>query len=340
MMKEQAQQLVARWAELSDDEPLDARAWMERYTLEVSGRGACRYDFGLLNESACPHAFAQAVPESTKESIARVAEPRPDLALSPSRRNKLKRYRKQNDELFSTADALVRARMHTQPLGQQTDLLSRLVSTPDPETGELLDAETIRDQILMHLSNGFNGPSITGAWLAYVLATRPDVEEKLIAEIDSISGGDPDYDLKYDDLMSLTYTTQVIKETMRIYPPMPVTIRRSLKDGSLGRYRVRRGDIILVGTLAAQRYDAPEPVNLGAAHEISIRELAELIADVVGYEGRIVWDIEKPNGQPRRSVDATRARELFGFEAKTSLREGIERTVAWYRSAVAGVGRT
>ncbi|HET7353359.1 MAG TPA: cytochrome P450, partial [Gaiellaceae bacterium] len=253
MMKEQAQQLVARWAELSDDEPLDARAWMERYTLEVSGRGACRYDFGLLNESACPHAFAQAVPESTKESIARVAEPRPDLALSPSRRNKLKRYRKQNDELFSTADALVRARMHTQPLGQQTDLLSRLVSTPDPETGELLDAETIRDQILMHLSNGFNGPSITGAWLAYVLATRPDVEEKLIAEIDSISGGDPDYDLKYDDLMSLTYTTQVIKETMRIYPPMPVTIRRSLKDGSLGRYRVRRGDIILVGTLAAQR---------------------------------------------------------------------------------------
>jgi cytochrome P450 / NADPH-cytochrome P450 reductase len=253
VMKEQAQNLVARWAELRDDEPLDARAWMERYTLEVSGRGACRYDFGLLKEGACPHAFAQAVPESTKESIARVAEPRPDLALSPRRRKKLRRYRRQNDELFNTADALVRARMHTQPLGQQTDLLSRLVSTPDPETGELLDAETIRDQILMHLSNGFNGPSITGAWLAYVLATHPDVEEKLIAEIDSITGGDPDYDLEYDDLMSLVYTTQVIKETMRIYPPMPVTIRRSLKDGLLGRYRIRKGDIILVGTLAAQR---------------------------------------------------------------------------------------
>ena len=93
------------------------------------------------------------------------------------------------------------------------------MSTPDPETGEFLDAETVRDQILMHLSNGFNGPSITGAWLAYVLATRPDVEEKLIAEIDGITGGDPDYDLQYDDLMALTYTTQVIKETMRIYPP-------------------------------------------------------------------------------------------------------------------------
>jgi cytochrome P450/NADPH-cytochrome P450 reductase len=199
------------------------------------------------------------VPESTKESILRVAEPRPDLAWW---RSKQRRYRRLNNELFRTAEALVRARMHTKPLGQQTDLLSRLVSTPDPETGELLDPETIRDQVLMHLSNGFNGPSITGAWLAYVLATRPDVEQKLIVEIDGITGGDPDYDLKYDDLMSLTYTTQVIKETMRIYPPMPVTIRRSLKDGMLGRYRIRKGDIILVGTLAAQRdprYWGPKP---------------------------------------------------------------------------------
>jgi cytochrome P450 / NADPH-cytochrome P450 reductase len=253
VMKAQAQKLVARWAELPDGEPIDARSWMERYTLEVSGRGACRYDFGLLENGACPHAFAQAVPESTKESIARVAEPRPDFTLSLEGRRKLRRYRDQNEELFRTADGLVRARLHTKPLGQQTDLLSRLVSTPDPETGELLDAETIRDQILMHLSNGFNGPSITGAWLAYVLATHPDVEEKLIAEIDSITGGDPDYDLQYDDLMALTYTTQVIKETMRIYPPMPVTIRRSLKDGLLGRYRIRKGDVVLVGTLAAQR---------------------------------------------------------------------------------------
>jgi cytochrome P450 / NADPH-cytochrome P450 reductase len=255
-MKEQAQKLVAAWAELPDGEPLDARAWMERYTLEVSGRGACSYDFGLLEQAAaCPHAFAAAVPESTKESILRVAEARPDLALLPGRgrRRRLKRYREQNRELFRTAEALVRARLHTKPLGAQTDLLSRLVSTPDPETGELLDAETIRDQVLMHLSNGFNGPSITGAWLAYVLATRPDVAEKVIAEVDSITGGYPGYDLQYDDLMRLTYTTQVIKETMRIYPPMPVTIRRSLKDGMLGRYRIRKGDIILVGTLAAQR---------------------------------------------------------------------------------------
>ena len=263
-MKEQARKLVAAWSAIPDDQPLDARTWMERYTLEVSGRGACNYDFGLLDGHGDPHPFAVAVPESTKESILRVAEPRPDFTLfaGRARRARRKRYRRHNEELFRTAGALVRARMTTRPLGPQNDLLSRLVTTPDPETGEFLDADTVRDQILMHLSNGFNGPSITGAWLAYVLATRPDVEEQLIAEIDGITGGDPDYDLQYDDLMKLTYTTQVIKETLRIYPPQPVTIRRSLKDGMLGRYRIRRDDIILVGTLAAQRdprFWGPDP---------------------------------------------------------------------------------
>jgi cytochrome P450 / NADPH-cytochrome P450 reductase len=263
-MKEQARKLVAAWSAIPDDKPLDARAWMERYALEVSGRGACSYNFGLLDGTGAPNPFAAAVPESTKESILRVAEPRPDFTLfaGRARRARLKRYRQNNEELFRTADTLVRARVHTAPLGQQTDLLSRLVSTPDPETGEFLDVETVRDQILMHLSNGFNGPSITGAWLAYILATRPDVEEKLLAEIDGITGGDPDYDLQYDDLMRLTYTTQVIKEALRIYPPMPVTIRRSLKNGMLGPYRIRKDDIILVGTLAAQRdprYWGPDP---------------------------------------------------------------------------------
>jgi GDP-L-fucose synthase len=111
-------------------------------------------------------------------------------------------------------------------------------------------------------------------------------------------------------------------------------------DGSPTREFLYVDDCVDGLVLAAERYDGAEPVNLGAAREISIHDLAELIADVVGYEGRIVWDTEKPNGQPRRSVDATRAHELFGFEAKTSLRDGLQRTVAWYRSAVASVGRT
>ena len=216
---------------------------MERYTLEVSGRGACAYDFGLLDGNGAGHAFGAAVPASTKESIRRVADPRPDAVLLAGRagRTRRKAYRRHNEELFRTAGALVHARQHTCPAGQPIDLLSRLVSTPDPETGALLDAETVRDQVLMHLSNGFNGPSITAAWLVAVLATRPDVEAELIAEIDGITGGDPGYDLRYDDLASLTYTTQVIKEALRVYPPMPITIRRSLKDGLLGRYRVRTG---------------------------------------------------------------------------------------------------
>jgi GDP-L-fucose synthase len=83
--------------------------------------------------------------------------------------------------------------------------------------------------------------------------------------------------------------------------------------------------------LAAKGYDGPEPVNLGTGSEISIRELAELIAELTGFEGEIVWDQSQPNGQPRRSLDTSRARELFGFAARTPLREGLERTIAWYR---------
>jgi GDP-L-fucose synthase len=83
--------------------------------------------------------------------------------------------------------------------------------------------------------------------------------------------------------------------------------------------------------LAAQRYDGAEPVNLGTGVETSIRELAELIAELSGFEGEIVWDTSMPNGQPRRQLDATRAAERFGFQAGTSLRDGLERTIAWYR---------
>ena len=84
--------------------------------------------------------------------------------------------------------------------------------------------------------------------------------------------------------------------------------------------------------VGAQRYDGAEPVNLGTGNEISIRDLAELVAELSGFSGDIRWDTSKPNGQPRRRLDTTRAKELFGFEAHTPLREGLERTVAWYRA--------
>ena len=85
--------------------------------------------------------------------------------------------------------------------------------------------------------------------------------------------------------------------------------------------------------LAAERYDGAEPVNLGTGKEISIRDLAELVAELTGFAGEIRWDTSMPNGQPRRSLDASRAKELFGFEAQTPLREGLERTIAWYRAS-------
>jgi GDP-L-fucose synthase len=103
-------------------------------------------------------------------------------------------------------------------------------------------------------------------------------------------------------------------------------------DGSPTREFLYVDDCVEGLLLASERYDAPEPVNLGTGVESSIRETAETVADVVGFTGRITWDESMPNGQPRRSLDASRAKELFGFEAKTSLREGIERTVAWYRA--------
>ena len=84
--------------------------------------------------------------------------------------------------------------------------------------------------------------------------------------------------------------------------------------------------------LAAERYDAGDPVNLGTGDEISIRDLAALIKDATGFDGRFVWDASKPNGQPRRRLDVTRARERFGFTARTSLAEGIRRTVAWWQA--------
>jgi GDP-L-fucose synthase len=78
-------------------------------------------------------------------------------------------------------------------------------------------------------------------------------------------------------------------------------------------------------------YSGPEPVNLGSGQEISIRELAELVAELTGFDGSIEWDTSQPNGQPRRQLEVSRARDSFGFEARTPLREGLERTIAWYR---------
>jgi GDP-L-fucose synthase len=75
----------------------------------------------------------------------------------------------------------------------------------------------------------------------------------------------------------------------------------------------------------------PEPVNLGSGREMTIRELADTVAAATGFGGRFVWDASKPDGQPRRRLDVSRAERCFGFQATTTFEEGLERTVAWYR---------
>jgi len=84
--------------------------------------------------------------------------------------------------------------------------------------------------------------------------------------------------------------------------------------------------------LAAEHYDDGEPVNLGSGEEIPVKELAEMIARKVGFEGELRWDPSKPDGQPRRRVDVSRAERAFGFRAETGIDEGLERTIDWYRS--------
>jgi len=84
--------------------------------------------------------------------------------------------------------------------------------------------------------------------------------------------------------------------------------------------------------MATERYNRPEPVNIGAGFEISIRELAELIVELTGYAGRIVWDTSQPDGQPRRMLDTTRAWEEIGFRSRTDFREGLRRTISWYEN--------
>jgi GDP-L-fucose synthase len=88
--------------------------------------------------------------------------------------------------------------------------------------------------------------------------------------------------------------------------------------------------------LAAERYDGAEPVNVGSGQEISIRDLMQLIARLTGFTGKVIWDPSKPNGQPRRCLDVTRAKDSFGFSARTPFEDGLRKTIEWYSKNLAG----
>jgi GDP-L-fucose synthase len=102
-------------------------------------------------------------------------------------------------------------------------------------------------------------------------------------------------------------------------------------DGSPTREFLYVDDAAEAIVLATERYDGAEPVNLGSGSEIAIRDLAPIVAQATGFTGRIRWDATKPNGQPRRGLDTTRAERMFGFRARTAFGDGLAATVAWYR---------
>ena len=129
---------------------------------------------------------------------------------------------------------------------------------------------------------------------------------------------------------------------------IPALIRKMLEgdgevvlwgDGSPTREFLYVDDAAEAFVLAAERYDGAEPVNLGTGVEISIRELAETIAELTGFEGEIVWDTSMPNGQPRRALDASPCRGAVRVPRATPLRDGLERTIAWYRRRRAAAAR-
>jgi GDP-L-fucose synthase len=103
-------------------------------------------------------------------------------------------------------------------------------------------------------------------------------------------------------------------------------------DGSASREFVYVDDAAEAIALASERYDGSEPVNIGSGMEITIKELVTVLTGLVGYQGRIRWDTSKPNGQPRRSLDVSRARDTFGFSAKTDFMTGLRQTVEWWES--------
>jgi GDP-L-fucose synthase len=102
-------------------------------------------------------------------------------------------------------------------------------------------------------------------------------------------------------------------------------------DGSPTREFVYVEDSAEGILLAAEKYDGPEPVNIGSGYEISIKDLAEMIVRLTGFSGTLVWDTSKPNGQPRRGLDVKRSEEYFGFRAQMSFEEGLRRTIEWYK---------
>ncbi|ELR99370.1 GDP-L-fucose synthase [Gloeocapsa sp. PCC 73106] len=104
-------------------------------------------------------------------------------------------------------------------------------------------------------------------------------------------------------------------------------------NGSPTREFLYATDAARAIVLATQKYDAPDPINLGISQEISIKDLVTLICDLMEFKGEIIWEIDKPNGQPRRCLDSSKAKQAFGFIAQVDLKQGLQQTIDWYQNS-------
>ncbi len=102
--------------------------------------------------------------------------------------------------------------------------------------------------------------------------------------------------------------------------------------GSASREFLYVDDAARAIILASEKYNKPDPVNIGAGNEIAIRKLVEIIAEYTGFRGEIIWDTSKPDGQPRRGLDVSRAEREFGFKAEIGFEDGLKKTIEWYQN--------
>jgi GDP-L-fucose synthase len=128
-------------------------------------------------------------------------------------------------------------------------------------------------------------------------------------------------------------SSHVIPALIRKFTEAVLDNRREVEvwgSGGVSREFLYVEDAAEAIVLATKRYNKPEPVNIGAGFEIKIKDLVKLIAELTGFSGEIRWDMTKPDGQPRRRLDVSKAKQEFGFEAKVDFREGLKRTIEWY----------
>ncbi len=239
-----------RWAELPDGAPLEVSREMTRATFEIildtMLSGAGNADLGRLEGSIRDFL------ESTSWTTALSAIGAPLWTPFPGKR----RSERASAFLQRTVGDRVAERRQTGE--RRDDLLSLMLDAKDPETGEGLDDTDIRDNILTFIGVGHETTALTLTWTFYLLAKHPEIEGKILAEVEHVAGSNP---LKPEQVSELSYTRQVVQESMRVFPPVAMIVRQSTRDLYIGCERVNAGDNVFTPIYAIHHHQDlwPDP---------------------------------------------------------------------------------